>query len=84
MAPEAVIADFPSHLHIDLLARARGRGLGRTLVGGLTADLRARGSSGVHLEVGTANENAIAFYRHLGFEVLRPLEDSLLMGMRLD
>ena len=51
---------------------------------GLAADLRARGSRGVHLEVGDADENAIAFYRHLGFEVLRTLEDSLLMGMRLD
>ena len=84
VAPDAVIADYPSHLHIDLLERARGRGLGRSLVDGLASDLRARGSSGVHLEVGTANENAIAFYRHLGFELLRPLEDSQLMGLRLD
>jgi ribosomal protein S18 acetylase RimI-like enzyme len=84
VAPDDVIADYPSHLHIDLLGRARGRGLGRAMVDGLTADLRARGSRGVHLEVGAGNENAIAFYRHLGFEVRRTLEESLLMGLRLD
>ncbi len=84
VAPDAVIDDYPSHLHIDLLDRARGRGLGRTLVEGLADDLRARGSRGVHLEVGTANDNAIAFYRHLGFEPVLPLEGSLLMGLRLD
>jgi ribosomal protein S18 acetylase RimI-like enzyme len=84
IAPDEVIADYPSHLHIDLLDRARGHGLGRTLVDGLAADLRKRGSGGVHLEVGAGNENAIAFYRHLGFELLRTLEDSLLMGRRLD
>ena len=38
----------------------------------------------MHLEVGTANDNAIAFYRHLGFEPVLPLEGSLLMGLRLD
>lgn len=83
-APEDVVAVYPSHLHLDLLERARGRGLGRALIEGLLVDLRARGSRGVHLNVGTANENAIAFYRHLGFATIESFEDSIVMGMRLD
>lgn len=82
-APDAVVARYPSHLHIDLLERARGQGLGRILVTRLLDRLRERGSSGVHLDVATANENAIAFYRHLGFAEVQRLEDSILMGLRL-
>jgi len=84
MAPDHVVADYPSHLHIDLLERARGRGIGRTLIDGLLEELRALGSRGVHLEVGSANANAIAFYRHLGFETLDAAEGVLVMGLRLD
>ena len=84
MAPDDVVAAYPSHLHIDLLERARGRGLGRVLIDGLLAELRDRGSAGVHLAVGEHNDNAIAFYRHLGFEALRPDDGALLMGLRLD
>ncbi len=82
-APDGVIAAYPSHLHIDLLPRAQGRGLGRALIEGLAETLRIAGSDGVHLEVGADNENAIEFYRHLGFAELDRNEDSVFMGMRL-
>ena len=61
---------FPSHLHIDLLPRLQGRGLGRRMMDTLLAALRARGSRGVHLFVSRDNERAIAFYRHLGLTEL--------------
>lgn len=60
-------ADFPSHLHIDLLPSLQGGGWGRRLVEVFCAAVRARGSRGVHLGVGAANARAIGFYRHLGF-----------------
>jgi ribosomal protein S18 acetylase RimI-like enzyme len=82
-APGAVVAGYPAHLHIDLLERARGHGLGRVLIERQLADLRARGVAGVHLDVASDNANAIAFYRHLGFEEVLPLDGSILMGMRL-
>jgi ribosomal protein S18 acetylase RimI-like enzyme len=82
-APEGVVADYPAHLHIDLLERVRGQGLGRALVERLLAALREAGSPGVHLDVAADNANGIAFYRHLGFNDLEPTADSLLMGMRL-
>ncbi len=64
--PPAVIERYPSHLHIDLLPVAQGRGLGRRLMQHLFDQLRAAGSPGVHLGVDPRNEHAIGFYEHLG------------------
>lgn len=61
---------YPSHLHIDLLPRAQGRGLGRQMIGYLLALLTARGSPGAHLGLSAANERAYRFYRRLGFTEL--------------
>lgn len=60
-------ADFPSHLHIDLLARAQGRGYGRRMLAQVMSALRLRGSPGAHLGVSTLNLRAQAFYARLGF-----------------
>lgn len=58
---------YPAHLHIDLLPRLQGRGIGRRLVETLTASLRGRNSVGLHLNVGLANHRAAAFYQRVGF-----------------
>lgn len=61
---------FPSHMHIDLLERARGRGLGRWMMEQGMALLRERGSPGAHLGVSVLNTPALAFYHKLGFREL--------------
>ena len=61
---------YPSHMHIDLLDRAQGRGFGRRMMEEIMARLRRRGSPGVHLGVSVRNEPAIGFYRKLGFREL--------------
>jgi ribosomal protein S18 acetylase RimI-like enzyme len=58
---------YPSHLHIDLLPRAQGRGHGRRLMTRVMEMLRERGSRGAHLGVSSMNARAQAFYGHLGF-----------------
>lgn len=63
----AAAARYPSHLHIDLLPEAQGRGHGRALLHRLLAVLAATGSPGVHLGVDPANQGAVGFYRRLGF-----------------
>jgi ribosomal protein S18 acetylase RimI-like enzyme len=82
-APDAIVREFPAHVHIDLLARARGHGHGRELIERQLASLRREGARGVHLDVAAGNANAIAFYRHLGFTEVEQHETSILMGMRL-
>ncbi|MEI7744382.1 MAG: GNAT family N-acetyltransferase [Chloroflexota bacterium] len=84
VAPEEIVGPYPAHLHIDLLERVRGQGLGRSLIEWLLAQLRVRGVRGVHFEVAADNANGIAFYRHLGFAELGPHGNSILMGMTLD
>lgn len=78
---------YPSHLHIDLLVRAQGRGYGRRMIEQLLAKLEQRGSPGVHLGVSLLNVRAQAFYQHLGFAELTRLGDGtdgcIYMGMRL-
>jgi GNAT superfamily N-acetyltransferase len=63
-------ADYPSHMHIDLLPRAQGRGFGRRMMEDLMSKLRARGSPGAHLGVSGSNISAQAFYKKLGFHEL--------------
>jgi ribosomal protein S18 acetylase RimI-like enzyme len=58
---------YPSHLHIDLVPRLQGSGVGRQLMTALAEQLRAQRSRGVHLMVGRDNKRAVGFYRHLGF-----------------
>lgn len=78
---------YPSHLHIDLLPRAQGRGHGRAMMERLLGALRDRASPGVHLGVSTLNSRAQGFYRRLGFRELSvagPADDGCIyMGKRL-
>ncbi|AHH95078.1 GNAT family N-acetyltransferase [Kutzneria albida] len=73
---------YPSHLHINLLARARRQGWGAKLLAALFERMRAQGSPGVHLQTSQANTNAVAFYRSLGFQVLATPRESVVMGLR--
>ena len=68
--PADELAAFPAHLHINLLPETQGRGLGRTLIATLLAQLRALDVPGVHLGYEPRNSGAAAFYARLGF---RPL-----------
>lgn len=81
--PDELQAEYPAHLHIDLLPQAQGGGRGRALMERFLADLRERDVPGVHLGVGARNENAQGFYRHLGFEVLMDQPWGKVMGLRL-
>ena len=66
--------------HITQLCVAkevRGRGLGRILIDNCAAHLRARGFRALTLTVTEANENAVALYRHAGFEVTHTFDAML-------
>jgi len=65
-APSALVERFPSHLHINLLPRLQGQGLGRLLLDLWFETLGAMGSLGAHLGVSGANTRAQRFYRAYG------------------
>jgi ribosomal protein S18 acetylase RimI-like enzyme len=69
--PEHISKSYPSHLHINLLAHAHGRRVGKGLLDAWLARMRAIGSPGSHLAVGETNSRAVEFYRRSG---LREIE----------
>jgi ribosomal protein S18 acetylase RimI-like enzyme len=77
---------YPSHLHIDLVARKHRQGHGGQMMRELMNRLRAKGSPGVHLGMSASNDRAYRFYTKLGFvELVRQGtgdDESIYMGQR--
>nr|WP_042195990.1 GNAT family N-acetyltransferase [Kibdelosporangium sp. MJ126-NF4]CEL22338.1 GCN5-related N-acetyltransferase [Kibdelosporangium sp. MJ126-NF4]CTQ89193.1 GCN5-related N-acetyltransferase [Kibdelosporangium sp. MJ126-NF4] len=81
--PAAYLDEYPSHLHINLLSRTRGQGVGGLLLTTLLDALRAKGSRGLHLGVWATNTRAIGFYRHLGITEIDKTDTGFVLGTRL-
>ena len=83
---DEIVGRYPSHLHINLLPRLRGQGVGRRLMVQWLATVRDMGSQGAHLAVGPANRRAIRFYRACGFHELerRSREASAAVWFAID
>lgn len=79
----ALIAEFPSHLHIDLLPRVQGHGHGPRMLEFQLEALTSAGSRGVHLGVALANERAQKVYRTLGFHDISASGSELIMARTL-
>jgi ribosomal protein S18 acetylase RimI-like enzyme len=61
------LADYPAHLHINLLPQWQGRGFGRGMISAFLTGLREAGVDRVHLGIAATNVKARAFYERLGF-----------------
>jgi ribosomal protein S18 acetylase RimI-like enzyme len=81
------LAEYPAHLHIDLLPPFQGAGHGRALMETFYAAAARAGAAGVHVTVTTANTRALGFYDRLGFrrlEITEPGETTVtVLGRRL-
>lgn len=77
------LAAYPSHGHIDLLPQARRKGIGRRAMAFLEERLAARGSTGIHLEVMPENDDALRFYKAIGFEVVQVPKRCLYVAKQL-
>jgi ribosomal protein S18 acetylase RimI-like enzyme len=81
------LAEYPAHLHIDLLPPFQGAGHGRALMETFYAAAARAGAAGVHVTVATANTRALGFYDRLGFrrlEITEPGETTVtVLGRRL-
>lgn len=76
-------ADYPAHLHIDILPEYQRQGWGGKLLNALFEHLRSKGIKGVMLTAGTDNINAGSFYKKYGFEYLETLDTDVAFGMKL-
>ena len=68
---EQVLTEYPAHLHMNLDAAARGRGVGRKLVDRYREELRAIGVHGIHLYCGP---KPLPFYEKVGFQEIDRIE----------
>ncbi len=76
-------AEYPGHMHIDLLPPAQGAGWGRKLLDAFSERLRSLGCPGFHLGVGKGNVNGTAFYRRYGMTELGAPDWGYYFGKKL-
>ena len=83
-APDDLVAEFPAHVHMNLLLEAQGAGLGRALLEAWFQKAKARGVSAVHLGASPANDRGIRFWGWQGFAVVDvPDSSTVWMAQRL-
>jgi GNAT superfamily N-acetyltransferase len=67
LTPLIVVSAYPAHLHLNLLPRLHGRGVGTTLFDCWMSLANARGAKALHVGVNRANVGAANFWRKMGF-----------------
>jgi GNAT superfamily N-acetyltransferase len=78
-----VSEDVPE-LAIAVVLEARGRGVGRAVLGGLIATAREGGELALSLDVSALNPIAVRLYRSLGFVRVGGTDENPVMVLRLD
>ncbi len=78
----ALIKNYPAHLHIDILKDYRG-GTGTALIQQLLSHLKSKGVKGVNLCVDAKNKKAIRFYEKNGFKTIVSFPGGRAMGRRI-
>ena len=75
-------AEYPAHLHIDILPEGQGQGWGGELIHTLLNEMRKRSIPAVHLGVAATNTRAIGFYEHVGFHSVERHDWGTIYGMK--
>lgn len=85
LMPASVLRNYPAHIHMNLLERARGTGGGSRLLSIWVEMARSKGISGIHLGANPENHNGIAFWQSRGFSPLAGMPaGTAWFGMSLD
>jgi len=85
--PAEVVARFPAHIHMNLLPRLQGRGLGTRLLETWLDNARTNSVTRIHVGVNRGNAHAVRFWRSRGFREIglpgMPEGRTVWMGMEL-
>jgi GNAT superfamily N-acetyltransferase len=65
--PAAVTVKFPAHLHLNMLPRLHGRGVGTQLFNQWLAAASRYGGKATHVAINRANVGAVRFWGKMGF-----------------
>jgi GNAT superfamily N-acetyltransferase len=82
LSPPDLVAQYPAHIHMNLLPRLRGQRIGTRLLDIWVDHARAHGVAGIHLGASASNKGGIAFWTHGGFRQLRE-DGAVWFGMTL-
>ena len=85
VTPDEIVGPFPAHMHMNLLPRLQGQGLGTGLFKAWFERARELGAMGVHVGVSPTNPRGMAFWQAMGF-VRRPVAGSnaIWLGQPID
>jgi ribosomal protein S18 acetylase RimI-like enzyme len=75
------LADYPAHLHIDLLPGFQGAGHGRALIDTFRAAAARAGAPAVHVGVVPDNRRALGFYARVGFTEIADAGTVVYLGI---
>jgi GNAT superfamily N-acetyltransferase len=68
--PRSVSDVYPAHLHLNLLPRLQGRGIGAQLLRNWLVLAQGRGAEAVHVSINRENMRGLAFWARHGFSAL--------------
>ncbi|HTM76768.1 MAG TPA: GNAT family N-acetyltransferase [Devosia sp.] len=80
--PDAVVAAFPAHMHMNLLPRLRGQGIGTQLFDRWIETAHGLGARAVHVGVSPTNPGGLGFWQARGFVRLETPE-GLWLGQQI-
>ncbi len=87
LPPHALTEVFPAHIHMNLLPRLQGKGIGPRLLEAWIIKARAAGVTAAHIGTNRANERASGFWKSQGFHELglpeEPPTRTLWLGRHL-
>lgn len=63
-------ADYPAHLHMNVLPGYQGQGIGTWLMQHFERHMLALGVRGIHLQTSNHNHKALPFYEKMGFAIV--------------
>lgn len=66
---ERFYPEYPAHIHIDILEKYTGNGVGSKLMKALIEILKEEKVPGICVLVDTNNKRAVRFYEKMGFKV---------------
>lgn len=83
MAPADIVDAYPAHIHMNLLPRLQGAGMGTALLKAWLERAKGAGVRAIHLGASQSNTRGCAFWQSRGFEPLRTVGRTVWFGMRL-
>ncbi len=67
---DPIIAQYPGHLHINLLPGFQSQGTGTRLIQHFEMHMSGLGLNGIHLGTTSKNHKAVPFYHKMGFDLI--------------